>query len=118
VGIMCSLSIGLLGYFWGRRKIERSQYAMIIWTCVMHAGRPLVPITSSLPSALSCRFLSDGSGDTVVTPPTEDDDFISLEQECGKKAVNIPRQSRGLYFVSRSKRLAGSLTRPRLGCAT
>src|ERR1700709_461780 len=30
--------------------------------------------------------------------------------------VNIPRQSRGLYFVSRSKRLVGSLTRPRLGC--
>ena len=27
--------------------------------------------------------------------------------------VSIPRQSRGLYFWSRSKRLAGSLTRPR-----
>jgi hypothetical protein len=28
--------------------------------------------------------------------------------------VSIPRQSRGLYVVSRSKRLSGALTRPRL----
>lgn len=41
-----------------------------------------------------------------------------LFNEFKKNLVNIPRQSRGLYFVSRSKRLAGSLTRPRLGCAT
>jgi len=33
-------------------------------------------------------------------------------------SVNIPRQSRGLYFVSRSKRLVGSLTRPQFYGAT
>jgi hypothetical protein len=92
VGIMCSLSIGLLGYFWGRRKIERSQYAMIVWTCVVHAGRPLEPATSFLPSALSCRLLPDGSGDAVATPQAEDDDFNSLEQESGKKAVALKLQ--------------------------
>ena len=29
------------------------------------------------------------------------------------RAVSIPRQSRGLYDLSRSKRLGGPLTRPR-----
>jgi hypothetical protein len=32
-------------------------------------------------------------------------------------AVSIPRQSRGLSYVSRSKRLEGSLTRPQSSCA-
>jgi class 3 adenylate cyclase len=31
-----------------------------------------------------------------------------------QRTVSIPRQSRGLYVVSRSKRLSGALTRPRL----
>ena len=35
-----------------------------------------------------------------------------------RSQVNIPRQSRGLYFMSRSKRLVGSLTRPLFGWAT
>ena len=89
LGIMCSLSIGALGYFWGRRKIERSQYAMIVWTWVMHAGRPLVPTTALLPSARSCRLLSEGSGDAVVTPRVEDDDFNSLGQVAKNKSVAL-----------------------------
>lgn len=61
-GVMISLSLGFLGYFWGQRKIERSQYAMIVWTCVMHAGKPLIPSTTSLPSAHAYQLLSDGKG--------------------------------------------------------
>ena len=89
VGIMGSLGIGLLGYFWGRRKIERSQYAMIVWTCVMHAELPLVSITSSLPSARRYLLLSDGSCDAVVTPRVEEDDFSALEQERGDKTLAL-----------------------------
>jgi uncharacterized protein YaaW (UPF0174 family) len=87
VGIMLSLSIGFLGFFWGQRKIERSQYAMVVWTCVMHAQEPLVPATSSLPSAQLHRLLMSDSGPSANAPATERQDFEALEQERAQKAL-------------------------------
>lgn len=83
-GVLLSLSIGMLGYFWGQRKIERSQYAMIVWTCVMHGSRPLVPPTSLLPSAQRFPLLPNGSNGLVETPAAEKDDFQNLEEERGR----------------------------------
>ncbi|MEC4749890.1 DDE-type integrase/transposase/recombinase, partial [Methylomicrobium sp. Wu6] len=37
-------------------------------------------------------------------------EIVNTDQ--GSRQVNIPRQSRGLYVVNRSKRYVGSLTRP------
>lgn len=87
VGIMLSLSIGFLGYFWGQRKIERSQYAMVVWTCVMHAQKPLVPETSLLPSAQLHRLLMSGAGPSATAPATERQDFDALEQERTQKTL-------------------------------
>lgn len=70
-GIMFSLSLGALGYFWGRRKIERSQCAMIVWTCVLHAGRRLTPATVELPSARRHLLLTSGSDEQVSGVPPE-----------------------------------------------
>ena len=97
VGVMLSLSVGVLGYFWGQRKIDRSQYAMIVWTCVGSLAQPLVPATSRLPSLRGRSFqlssgaplqspearllLTDGSGSDLDTPPEETEDFRALEQE-------------------------------------
>ncbi len=80
-GVMISVSIGVLGYFWGQRKIQRGQYAMIVWTCVTHAGKPLVPSTTSLPSAQVHRLLSDGKGGVTSAPPSEEHDFTALQLE-------------------------------------
>ncbi len=80
-GVMLSLSIGLLGYFWGQRKIQRSQYAMIVWTCVLHAGQSLVPSTASLPSARVHRLLSDSKNGVTEVPSSEELDFSALQLE-------------------------------------
>ncbi len=81
-GIMFSLSLGMFGYFWGKRKIERSQYAMLVSTCVGHATEALVPPTNTLPSAQAYNLLSDGQSrvDTVFTPQSEKTDFFALEE--------------------------------------
>lgn len=50
VGIAISLSIGALGYVFSKRKMERAQYAMVVWACVTHMERPVVAATSMLPS--------------------------------------------------------------------
>jgi hypothetical protein len=53
----------------------------------------------------------------IVTWPTQDNNMRRVKVPAAPNGryvgVSIPRQSRGLYFWSRSKRLAGSLTRPR-----
>jgi hypothetical protein len=98
VGVMLSLSIGLLGYFWGRKKIERSQYAMIVWTCVRAAQKPLVPATSLLPSAQMHRLLTNGSGPPASMPDTERQDFEALERERNQKIL----ASRTLETAQRS----------------
>lgn len=103
IGVMVSLSVGVLGYFWGQRKIERSQYAMIVWTCVGSAARPLVPITESLPSGRRLKMrlssgaplrsgqahplLTNGSETNFDTPTDEAEDFQALEQELATKAL-------------------------------
>jgi uncharacterized protein YaaW (UPF0174 family) len=78
VGVLFSLSVGALGYFWGRRKIERSQYAMIVFTCVGHAGRSLVPATHLLPSSQRYKLLTNGDSVPDATPSSEKDDFEQL----------------------------------------
>jgi len=81
IGVMFSLSLGVLGYFWGRRKIERSQFAMIVFTCVGHAGRSLIPATASLPSAKKYLLLTDGTNQVASTPEVEEEDFLVLERD-------------------------------------
>src|ERR1039458_7962090 len=54
---------------------------MIVWTCVTHAGKPLVPSTTSLPSAQVHRLLSDGKGGVTSAPPSEEHDFTALQLE-------------------------------------
>lgn len=78
VGVLFSLSLGALGYFWGRRKIERSQYAMMVFTCVGHAGRSLVPETHMLPSSQQYKLLGNGDSSVDTTPRPEKQDFEQL----------------------------------------
>jgi hypothetical protein len=78
-GVTISLGVGFLGYFWGRRKIERSQYAMIVATCVWRAQGPTAPPTRELPSARVYKLLGDGSSSTLNVPRNETEDFESLE---------------------------------------
>lgn len=78
VGIMFSLSLGAFGYFWGRRKIERAQYAMIVFTCVGHAEHPLVPATHMLPSSQQYKLLTNGDSIPDATPHPEKQDFEQL----------------------------------------
>jgi uncharacterized protein YaaW (UPF0174 family) len=78
VGVLFSLSLGALGYLWGRRKIERSQYAMMVFTCVGHAGRSLVPETHMLPSSQQYKLLGNGDGSVDPTPRPEKLDFEQL----------------------------------------
>jgi uncharacterized protein YaaW (UPF0174 family) len=81
VGVLFSLSLAALGYFWGRRKIERSQYAMIVFTCVGHAGRSLVPETHMLPSSQQYKLLGTGDNAIASTPGPEKQDFEQLSLE-------------------------------------
>lgn len=81
IGVMFSLSLGVLGYFWGRRKIERSQFAMIVFTCVGHAGCSLIPATASLPSAKKYLLLTDGTNQVASSPEVEEEDFVVMERE-------------------------------------
>jgi hypothetical protein len=97
-GVLLSLSIGLLGYFWGQRKIERSQYAMIVWTSVMHAGRPLIPQTSLLPSVRTNKLLTDGTGSITDAPNGELEDFRALisereERKLASRALKSAQES-------------------------
>ena len=87
VGLMLSLSVGFLSYFWGRRKIERSQYAMIVFTCVVHLKFNLVPKTETLPSARRYPALTNGkSGQIAQVPKVEEEDFIALTKEHQEQA--------------------------------
>jgi len=90
VGVLFSLSLGALGYFWGRRKIERSQYAMMVFTCVGHAGRSLVPETHMLPSSQQYKLLGNGDGSVDTTPRPEKQDFeqLLLERTSRDQASN------------------------------
>lgn len=89
VGILFSLSVGALGYFWGRRKIERSQYAMIVFACVSNAGRSLVPETHTLPSCQRYKLLGNGSDpiDFTPAPAKEDFELLLLEKKSTAQAV-------------------------------
>jgi hypothetical protein len=80
-GITISLGVGFLGYFWGRRKIERSQYAMIVATCVWRAQGLITPPTRELPSARVYRLLADDSSSPPSAPRNETEDFESLERD-------------------------------------
>jgi hypothetical protein len=95
---MLSLSVGFLSYFWGQKKIERSQYAMIVWTCVMHAQKPLVPPTHLLPSAQKHRLLTDGAELPPNIPDNERQDYEALKRERSQKEV----ASRNLEIAQRS----------------
>lgn len=90
VGVLFSLSLGALGYIWGRRKIERSQYAMMVFTCVGHAGRSLVPETHMLPSSQQYKLLGNGDGSVDTTPRPEKQDFeqLLLERTSRDQASN------------------------------
>ncbi|HXE08232.1 MAG TPA: hypothetical protein VN612_10070 [Acidobacteriaceae bacterium] len=78
LGVLFSLGLGVLGYFWGRRKIERSQYAMIVFTCVGHADRSLVPATHTLPSSQRYKLLTSGDAVPDVIPGEERHDYEQL----------------------------------------
>lgn len=80
-GITISLGVGFLGYFWGRRKIERAQYAMIVATCVWRAQAPITPQMHELPSACEYKLLGDSSSSTLNVPQNETEDFESLERD-------------------------------------
>jgi hypothetical protein len=80
-GITISLGVGFLGYFWGRRKIERSQFAMIVATCVWRAKGPIAPQTRELPSACVYNLLGDKSSTSLTVPRNETEDFESLERD-------------------------------------
>lgn len=54
---------------------------MVVWTCVIHARRPLTPLTSELPSARAHLLLTDGSADSVTVPPQVHRDDLALQAE-------------------------------------
>ena len=60
VGIVLSLGVAGLGYFWGQHRIQRSQYAMVVFACVSQSRWTLVPATSRLPSFQTNLLLGNG----------------------------------------------------------
>jgi hypothetical protein len=64
LGIAIAVAAGVLGYAFGHKKLNRSQYSMIVWTCVTHCKKPLYTQTDLLPSRRQPYLLTNG------TPPT------------------------------------------------
>lgn len=87
LGIMFSLGLGALGYFWGRQKIERSQYGMIVFTCVVAAGHRLTPTTAALPSAKRSLLLGGLSTEPHSAPPDARQDDLALQD--GRRTLEV-----------------------------
>lgn len=68
VGIGIAIAVGLVSYGLGHRKLNRAQYAMVVWTCVTHLNGALYAQTQSLPS-FSERLLLPGAEDSASTSP-------------------------------------------------
>ena len=60
LGVALAIAAGLVGYAWGHKKLNRSQYAMIVWACVTHCDRPLYASNELLPSMRPSYFLTEG----------------------------------------------------------
>lgn len=68
VGITLAIAAGLIGYGFGNRKLNRAQYAMIVWTCVTHLQHPLYAEDPLLPSMKSSLLLPDNNGSDTDSP--------------------------------------------------
>jgi hypothetical protein len=61
VGIGLAIAAGLVGYSFGHKKLNRSQYAMVVWACVARYGRRLYTPNELLPSARTWNLLPAGT---------------------------------------------------------
>jgi hypothetical protein len=59
LGVAIAVAAGIMGWAFGQIKLNRSQYAMIVWACVTHMDRALYTPTNQLPSMRPSYLLGE-----------------------------------------------------------
>jgi hypothetical protein len=78
-GVAIAILVGVVGAAFGQQKLNRSQYAMIVWSCATRYSGAFYTPTDLLPSSQSLRLFTTGNGQVSGgSDPAQSDKELSL----------------------------------------